>query len=59
MIKLFLVWILNHKNPINYMTKQRIMLPHEFKQQTKFEKLVTTLQSMQVKASLVKRPTII
>lgn len=55
MIKLFLVWMLNHTKPFQYTTDHRLMHVLEFKQQSSFERLVTVLQSMGVQASIVRR----
>lgn len=56
MIKLFMIWMLNHAKPLYDASKTRMVTVYELKQTTQLDRLVSVLQTMGVNASVVKRP---
>ena len=56
MIKLFMIWMLNHAKPLHDASKTRMVTVYEVKQTTQLDRLVSVLQTMGVAASVVKRP---
>lgn len=56
MIRLFLIWMLNHTQPIIYSKKEGLMPIQVFEQSNKIHRLTKQLMLMDVKVSIVKKP---
>lgn len=56
MIKLFMIWMLNHAKLLHDASIVRMVTVYQVKQTTQLDRLVSVLQTMGVNASVVKRP---